>query len=89
MLIKETPALSPEKKENEDMFFVISVRTASGNLFTEMITAKDKNHAIEKMGNAFPSLTESELKGAEVKDITKEEYGKEQRKRYAIRENIR
>lgn len=72
--MKEIQTLSPEKKENEDMFFIVSVRTASGNLFTEMITAENKDHAIEKMGNAFSSLTKSELKKAVVGSITKEEY---------------
>lgn len=87
--MKEIPTLSPEKKDDDDMFFIVSARTASGNLFMEMITARDKDHAIERMENIFPSLTESELKKAEVKNITREEYDKEQKRRYAIRNRIR
>ena len=87
--MKEASTLSPEKKEDDGMFFIVSARTDSGNLLMEMIIAKDKNHAIEKMENIFPSLTESELKNAEVKNITREDYDREQRKRYAIRNRMR
>ncbi len=87
--MKETPTLSPEKKENENMFFMVSVRTASGDLLMEIVTAEDKDGAIEKMGNAFPSLSKGELKKADVKNITREEYDREQRRRYARRNKIK
>ncbi len=85
--MKEVPTLSPEKKENEDMFFIVSVRTVSGNIFRKAITAEDENRAREKMGNTFSSLTKSELKKAVVDGITKEEYKRydeEQKRNFAI-----
>lgn len=69
------------------MYFEVTVRArVSGIPFIELITAKNKEHAVEKMGNVYQSLTSSELKKAAVKPISREFYVKETRRRYAIRE---